>query len=319
MNVKVTLTAMVLCLASQTAVYAQEWPNKPIKMIAPQPPGGGPERVIRAISQGLSQRLGQNVVVDYKPGANGNIGAGETVRSAPDGYTWMLSAEHVATINPSVYKSLGYNKNDLIPVNLIASLNQVLACHPKVGANTIADLVRIAKTKTLTYASAGAGSNGHLTMEMFLAEQGIQMTHVPYRGPAPAAQDLVAGQIDCSFNVTASLVENLKAKQIVGIATTSLTRIPSLPDVPTMKEVGMPNFDGNFWLAMFTSKDVPKAVVEKFNKALDETIRSQPVVDAMAANNTFLVGSNPEVAQAEIAKAARKWGDVAKRLNLAIE
>ncbi|MDH4376096.1 MAG: tripartite tricarboxylate transporter substrate binding protein [Ramlibacter sp.] len=310
--------AALLAVTSLHAA-AQEWPTKPIRMIAPQPPGGGPERVIRGIAQGLSQRLGQPVVVDYKPGAAGNLGTADLARSPADGYTWMLAAENSLTINPFVYKSLGFNRQDVAAFNLIASLNQLLACHPKVGANSLQDLVRIAKSRPITYSSAGAGSNGHMTMEMLLTELGIQITHIPYKGPAPAVQDVLSGQVDCTFIVTAAVVEHVKSKGLVGIATTSLSRIPSAPDIPTMKEVGMPNFEGNFWLAMFAPRGLPKAIQDKFGKALDEVIRTPEVREAMAANNTILVGSNPEVAQAEINKAAQRWERVAKRLSLSID
>lgn len=307
--------ALATCLGSA----AQEWPTKPIRMIAPQAPGGGPERVIRSISQGLSQRLGQPVVVDYKPGAAGNLGTADLARSPADGYTWMLAAENSLTVNPFVYKTLGFNRQDVAAFNLIASLNQLLACHPKVGVRTLQDLVRTARSRPMTYASSGPGSNGHLTMEMLLGELGIQMTHIPYRGPAPAVQDVLSGQVDCTFIVTAALVEHVRSKGLVGIATTSQQRIPSAPDVPSMSEVGLPNFEGNFWLAMFAPRGVPKAVQDKFGKALDEVIRTPEVREAMAANNTILVGSSPEVAQAEIQKAAQRWERVVKRLNLSLD
>ena len=314
------LTLSALALAAVWApVQAQEWPQKPIRMIAPQAPGGGPERVIRGIAQGLSQRLGQPVVVDYKPGAAGNIGTADLARAAPDGYTWMLSAENVVTINPSLYKNTGFARQDVQAFNLIASLNQLLACHPKVGANSLQDLQRISKTRSLTYASSGPGSNGQLTMEMLLDSTGMKMVHVPYKGPAPAVQDLLGGQVDCTFIVTAALVEHVRAKRLVGIATTSPTRIPSLPEVPTMKEVGLPDFEGNFWLGMFAPRGIPKAIADKFGKALDEVIRGQEVRDAMAANNTLLVGTSPEQGQAEIQKAATRWETVVRRLQLSLD
>lgn len=310
---------IAISVAASFGASAQEWPTKPIRMIAPQAPGGGPERVIRALAQGLGQKLGQPVVVDYKPGAAGNLGTADLARSPADGYTWMLGPENMLTINPFVYKSLGFNRQDVAAFNMIASLNQLLVCNPKVGAKSLQDLVKAAKAKPLTYSSAGPGSNGQLAMEMLLTDLGIQMTHIPYKGPAPAVQDVLSGQVDCTFIVTAALIEHVKSKQLVGIATTANSRIPSLPDVPTMKEVGLPNFEGNFWLGMFAPKGLPKAIQDKFGKALDEVIRSPEVREAMAANNTILVGTTPEVAQAEINKAAQRWEKVAKRLNLSLE
>lgn len=315
-----TVVVASALLSMSTWSIAQEWPTKPIRMVAPQPAGGGPERTIRAIAKGLSDRLGQPIVVDYKPGADGNIGAGNVANSASDGYTWMLSAEHVATINPFIYKNLGYDKQKLVSTYLIGSLNQILACHPKTGISNFADFVRLAKSrkdKPLTYASPGP--NGYLGMEMLLDELKIEMTQVPYRGPAPAMQDLLGGQVDCALIVTAAMLENVKAKRVVGIATTSLNRLSALPDVPTLKDVGLPNVEGNFWLAMYAPKGVPKAVLEKFNKALDETVRGVEVTEALAANSTVFFGSSADVAQEEMVKASIKWERIVNRVKLTVD
>jgi tripartite-type tricarboxylate transporter receptor subunit TctC len=319
---KVSTVVAAALFSVSTLGVAQEWPNKPIRMVAPQSAGGGPERTIRAVAKGLSDRLGQSVVVDYKPGANGNIGAADVANSAPDGYTWMLSAEHVATLNPSLYKSLGYDKQKLVATYLLGSLNQILACHPKTGINSIADLVRLAnanKAKPLTYASPGAGSNGHLTMEMLLEELKIDMTHIPYRGPAPAVQDLIGGQVDCAFSVTSSLLENVKSKRVVGIATTSLARLSGLPEVPTLRDVGLTNVDGNLWLAMYAPRGVPKVVLDKFNKALEETVRGAEVTEAFAASSTIFAGPGLDAAQAEMAKSEAKWSRIIKKLNVTLD
>ncbi len=314
-----------LCLFAITTMFCghasaqQDWPSKNIRMIAPQAAGGGPERVIRGIAQGLSQKLGQQVIVDYKPGAAGNLGAADLIRSGADGYTWMLGPENIATINPLVYKSTGFDRKELMPFNLIASLNQILACHPNVQASTIPELVKVSKARKLTYSSSGAGSIGQLTMEMFLNDAGATMTHIPYKGPSQAVQDLLGGQVDCTFVVTAALVEHVKAKRLIGIATSSKARVPSLPDMPTMAEAGMPSFDGNFWLVMYAPRGVPQAVRDKFGKALDEVIRGAEVQDAMAQNNTILAGTTSDAAQAEIAKSAAKWEAVAKRIKLELD
>ena len=307
-------------LAWSTPTVAQDWPNKPIRMVAPQPPGGGPERTIRAIAKGLTERLGQSVLVDYKPGADGNIGAGNVANAPPDGYTWMLSAEHVSTINPFIYKNLGYDPQKLVATYLVGSLNQILACHPKTGIQNFADFVRVAnanKAKPLTYASPGP--NGYLGMEMLLDELKIDMTQVPYRGPAPAMQDLLGGQVDCALIVTAAMLEHVRSKRVVGFATTSQTRIPAVPEVPTLREVGFPNVEGNFWLAMYAPRGVPKTILDRFNKALDETVRDVEVTEALAANNTIFSGAGPETAQAEMAKAALKWERIVRRVKLTVD
>ena len=321
MSYKIQIVLMATALMTfNTASVAQEWPNKPIRMVAPQPPGGGPERTIRAIAKGLTERLGQSVVVDYKPGADGNIGAANVANSPPDGYTWMLSAEHVSTINPFIYKNIGYDAQKLVATYLVGSLNQILACHPKTGINNFADFIRVAnanKAKPLTYASPGP--NGYLGMEMLLDELKIDMTQVPYRGPAPAMQDLLGGQVDCALIVTAAMLENVRSKRVVGVATTSQTRIAAVPEVPTLREVGFPNVEGNFWLAMYAPRGTPKAILDKFNKALDETVRGVEVTEALAANNTIFSGAGPDTAQAEMAKSAIKWERIVKRVKLTVD
>ena len=304
-------------LASGT--LAQTWPTKPIRLIAPQAPGGGPERVIRGIANGLSQRLGQPVVVDYKPGAAGNLGASELARSPADGYTWMLGTETIITLNPLIYKNTGFNKADVVPINLIASLSQLLACNPKVGVRNVAELVSKAKTQPLSYASSGAGSPGHFTMEMLLDSAKVSMTHVPYRGPAPAVQDLIGGQVDCAFLVTAIVAEHIKSGRLQALATSSKGRIGILPDVQTMQEQGFAGFDATFWLAMFSPRGVPADIQAKFSRALDETIRTAEVTDAMAANNTKLEGTSAEAAQRELDAITQRWEKVSKRINLKLD
>ena len=248
-----------------------EWPARPVRIVVPYAPGGSSDTLGRMIAKHLGESLKQTFVVENRAGAAGMVGSQHVARSAPDGYTWMLGPENMLTINPHLYRSTGFNVQDVFPVSLIGSLNQLLACHPKVGVSNLQDLVRVAKSRPLTYSSSGPGSIGQLAMEMLLEDLGVRMTHVPYRGPAPAVQDLIGGQVDCTFIVTAALVDHVRANRLTGIATTSQSRIPSLPELPTMKEVGLPKFEGNFWLGMFAPRGVPRAVLDRFGKALDET------------------------------------------------
>jgi tripartite-type tricarboxylate transporter receptor subunit TctC len=313
------MVVLAALLGSVGAVQAQDWPSKPIRLIAPQAPGGGPERVIRGIANRLSQRLGQPVVVDYKPGAAGNLGAAELARSQADGYTWMLGTETIVTLNPLIYKSTGFNKSDVVPINLVASLSQLLACNPKVGVKSVPELINKAKTQNLSYASSGAGSPGHFTMEMVLDAAKVNMTHVPYRGPAPAVQDLISGQVDCAFLVTAIVGEHIKSGRLVALATSSKQRLGIFPEVPTMQEQGFPGFDATFWLAVFAPKGLKADVQTKFARALDESIRAPEVTEAMAANNTKLEGTTAEAAQKELDAITKRWEQVAKRINLKLD
>lgn len=311
--------ALVASITTCSLVAAQTWPTKPIRLVFPSAPGGGPERVIRALTTGLSNHLGQPVVIDYKPGAGGNIGSADVARSAPDGYSWMLASESSLTINPHVYKNTGFKVDDLVPVKLIASLPQVLVCNPAVGVKTVPELVQRAKEKPLSYASPGAGSGGHLTMEMFLDATKINMTHIPYRGVSPAVTDLVGGQVDCYFGVVSAFKEFLSSKRLVALAVSTGKRVSVLPDVPTVKEQGFEHFDATFYLGIFSPRNVPTDIRSKFTKALDETLRSQEVVDAMAGNALTPVDIGANAADKELRDISKRWASVAKRIDLKID
>ncbi|MFO1190844.1 MAG: tripartite tricarboxylate transporter substrate binding protein [Rhodoferax sp.] len=311
--------AIAASLAATPAAHADTWPTKPLRLVFPSAPGGGPERVIRALSTGLGQRLGQPVVMDYKSGAGGNIGAADIAKSAPDGYSWMLASESTLTINPHVYKSLGFKVEDLVPIKLIASLPQVLVCNPAVGARTVPELIQRARDKPLTYASPAAGSGGHLTMEMFLDATKVKMTHVPYRGVAPAVTDLLGGQVDCYFGVVSAFNEFIKTKRLVPIAVSTARRVSILPDVPTVREQGYADFDATFYLGIFAPRNVPQDIRARFTKALDETVRSAEVVEAMAANALTPVDIGAEAAEKELRDISSRWAGIAKRINLTID
>lgn len=304
-------------LATQS--FAQNWPAKPIRLLAPQPPGGGPDHVLRSIANDLSKRLGQPVLLEHKPGAGGNIAAAELLRTGADGYTWMIGTEAILTINPLIYKNVGFNKADLMPINLIGSFTQVLTCNPAVGVKTVPEMIAKAKTKPMSYASGGAGSPGHLTMEMLLAEAKVSMTHVPYRGPQPAVTDMMGGQVDCGFLVGAAVNEFVKSGRLIALATSSKTRSPLAPDLPTVAEQGFPAINATFWLTAYAARSVPKEILAKFSKALDETIKTPEVRDAMGANSTKVEGMTEEAAQRELEQITLRWSDTAKRVNLKLE
>ena len=202
MNTRHLMTATVLALAlpASLGVHAQSsWPDKPVRFIVPLPPGGPSDIVLRAAIDKMQPALKQPLLVDNKPGAAGNIGSAEAVRAAPDGHTWLWSTDTQVTVNPHVYRKLGFNPDDLVPVMRASAFSQTLVCHPGLALKTLADLVRLAKTRPVSYASGGSGSPGHLTTELFKGVAGIDMTHVPYKGPAPAMQDVMGGQVDCGF------------------------------------------------------------------------------------------------------------------------
>lgn len=301
------------------AVHAQAYPNKPIVLIAPQPPGSGVEAVLRGIAKGLSEKLGQSVVVDYKPGANGNIGAAALSNALPDGYTWMLGQETIKTINPQLYKKTGFDKERVVPISLVGSFTQVLVCNPSVGVKSLPEFIAKAKASKMTYASSGAGSPGHLTMEWLLAEVKIEVTHVPYKGPQPAIQDLLGGQVDCGFLVGGAVIPLAKAGKLVAIASSGKKRTMSMPELATVAELGYPTFDATYWLTMFAPKGVPGSVATKFATALQDTINSPVIQAAMREADTRPEGTSAQVAQKELDEISFRWSKMIDRLDIKVE
>lgn len=317
-----TLAGLALALIVPHAVAqstASAWPTKPIRLIAPYAPGGGPERVTRTIADGLAKRLGQPVVLENKPGASGNIGFADLARSQPDGYSWLLGPDTTWTINPHVYKSTGFKTVDTPPVNLISSLSFVLACHPNAGVKTAQELVARAKTKPMTYASSGLGSAAHVTMAKMLEAGRFEMTHVPYRGPGPAVADLMGGQVDCAFLPVSSLQEQIRSGRLTGIGAATKYRPASLPDLPTLHEQGFKDFEATFYVGMFAPRGVPQDVMVRFQKALDETLKTPEVQEAFAANGNRSEGTTADAALKELTRVTDQWQGLAKRLNLALD
>ncbi|MBP8310878.1 MAG: tripartite tricarboxylate transporter substrate binding protein, partial [Burkholderiaceae bacterium] len=213
------LFAAAFALTAAQSPHAQgTWPTKTVRIIVPLPPGGPSDIVLRGAIEKMQPALKQPLIVDNKPGAAGNLGAGEAARATPDGYTWLWTTDTLVTVNPHVYPRLPFKVDDLIPVMRASSFSQTLVCNPGVGAKTVGDLVLLAKGRKMTYASGGAGSPGHLTTELFQTTAGTDMTHVPYKGPAPAMQDVIGGQVDCGFLAGPSVLPQVRAGRLVALA-----------------------------------------------------------------------------------------------------
>lgn len=306
-------------LAMGGAVRAQDWPDKPIRLIAPFMAGGGAERVIRSIANGLGQRLGQPVVVDYKTGAGGNIGAAELARTGSDGYAWMIGPESMVTINPFVYKRLGFEVKEIPAVTLVGGLAHVLVCNPALGVKSVADLVGIARTKPLQYASGGAGTASHLTMEMFLEMANVKMGHVPYRGPSQATSDLLAGHVDCSFAIQPTVADLVKAGRLTGLALSTKDRSVVLPDIPTMQESGFKDFDVPIYTVIYGSQRVPAKVRAKFESALKDVARTPEVQEAIHQSGLVATWTTAETAQSELQRKSKRFEVLLKQLNLSLD
>lgn len=311
------LMATALALTTAQGLHAQgAWPDKPVRIIVPLPPGGPSDIVLRAAIEKMQPVLKQPVLIDNKPGAAGNVGAAEAARAAPDGQTWLWTTDTLLTVNPHVYPKLGFKPEDLVPVMRASAFSQTLVCNPGIGLKSVADLVRLAKAKPMSYASGGAGSPGHLSTELFKSVAAIDMTHVPYKGPAPAVQDVMGGQVDCGFLAGPTVLAQVRAGKLVALAVSGSKRSPLLPEVPTVAEAGYPGFDATFALVLFAPKGMPKAIVDAMFKALDDALKLPDVVERLRQSDQAVVAETPEASAARLAADSKTWGVVARRIGL---
>lgn len=313
------LGASLLAALATPAGAQATWPEKPLRMVVPLPPGGPSDIVLRGIAPRMQQALKQPLVIDNKPGANGNIGSAEAARAAGDGYTWLWTTDTTLTVNPHVYEKMPFKVADFQPVMRATTFSQTLVCHPQVGVKTVADLVRKAKGANLTYASGGPGSPGHLVTELFSAAAGIQMTHVPYKGPAPAVQDMLGGQVDCGFLAGPTVLPHVRAGKLVALAVSGTRRSVILPEVPTVAESGYPRFDASFSLVLLAPKDTPAPIVQKMRTEMAAALKSADMVDKLAQSDQAVAADSPADTATRLAQDSAKWGEVARRINLRLE
>ena len=313
----VSLTVLVLSAAS--ACLAQSWPQKPIKVIAPYPPGGPSDLVMRTAAEKIQAALKQPIVIENMPGAGGNIGAAVVARAVPDGYTWLIATDTLLTVNPHVYKTMPFKMDDLKPVSVLSSFSQTLVCNPSLGVKTLSELIAKSKTMPLSYASGGAGVPGHLSTELLLNMTGMQMMHVPYKGPAPAMQDVLANQVPCGLLAGPTVLPHVRSGKLTALAVSGQGRSPTLPDVPTIAEAGVKGYEADFSLILLAPKQVPDELVAKFRQAVVDALRTPEAAERLKATDQIVIGSTPEAAAAKVAKDHAEWGVVARKIGLSLE
>lgn len=311
-------TALALTLLASGAL-AQAWPTKPVRIVVSFPPGAPGDIIARLIQPDLQKALGQAIVVDNKPGAGGNIGAQEVARSN-DGHTFLVGPDTMLSINPHLYKKLSFKPTeDLVPITLLASFNQMLVCHPSTGIRTVADLVKKAKAGPMDYASGGPGVPGHMAMEMFLAATGTRMNHIPYKGPAPATQDVLAGQVPCGFLAAPVVGPHVKDNRLNALGASGAKRSPGSPNVPTMAEAGVPNFDASFFEILAAPKGTPADVMDRLQKAVAAAINQPETRAKLLTADLDPVANTSQFAQQRIRSDAARWGKVADQINLQLD
>jgi tripartite-type tricarboxylate transporter receptor subunit TctC len=322
---RVTRRLLPLLLASLAGgLTAPAWaqaacPERPVRIVLPFPPGGPSDMVIRLAAERMQATLRQPIVIDNKPGAGGNLGAAEVARAAPDGYTWLWGTDTLVTVNPHVYKSLGFAPEALAPVTIGTAFSQTLVCHPSVGVKTLAELVAKARATKMGYASGGAGVPGHLSMELLQSMAGFDMTHVPYKGPAPAMQDVMGGQVPCGLLAGPTVLPQVRAGKLVALAVSGSRRSPTLPEVPTVAEAGVAGYVADFTLAMWAPRGVPDPIVARMRQAFVDALRTPEAAERLKASDQTLVGNTPAEAAAQLAADYRKWGEVARRIKLGLD
>ena len=309
----------VLALAA-SVVQSQQYPTKPVRVIAPFAPGGGTDFIARLIAQKLTERLGQQVIVENKPGAGGNLGAEFAVKSAPDGYTLLLVAGSY-TVNPSLYKLSFDPVNDITPVIQLSQGPFVVAVHPSVPANNLKELIELARRQPdkLSYASAGSGSITHLASELFLDMAKIKVVHIPYKGTGPALNDTIAGSTQLIFGSVSTTLQFIKSGRLRGLAVTTSRRISALPDLPTVAEAGVPGYEVVLWHGLVAPKGVPRPIVDRLNREANEVLKAKDMGDLLATDGVAPAGGTPEQFRAVIKADIERWRGVVKQANIKVD
>ena len=299
-------------LAGSLPAWAQPYPNRPLRIVVPFPPGGGTDIGTRIVAQKLQEAWGQAVIVENKPGAAGIVGTELTAKSAPDGYTFMMGNIGTHAINVSLYKKLAYDPvKDFAPVSMVADLPLLLLVHPSVPANSVKELIALAKSQPgkLNFSSSGAGGSMHVAAELFKSMTGVDMVHIPYKGGAPAVADLLSGQVALSFSTVLETIQHVKAGKVRALAVTNDHRSIALPDLPTIAEAGLPGYQSISWLALFAPAGTPKEIVNKVSAESVRILKLPDVKERLLAQGAEPIGSTPEqlatILSADIAKYAK--------------
>ena len=317
---KLTLAAVALSSALTATASAQDtYPNKPIKVVVPFPAGGATDILTRAITEKLSQRIGQPVIIENRPGAGANIGAATVAKAAPDGYTLLMGSIGSHSISVTYHKDPGYNfQKDLMPISAAGTLSNIVVVGNEVPAKNLAELVAYAKANPgkLTCGSSGTGGLIHLTCEMFKSTAGIDVLHVPYKGTSFLMPDLISGRVTMALDTLPPYLSMLKDKKVRALAITTSKRSPLIPDVPTVAESGYPGFESVASYGFFAPTGTPKPIIDKLNKEINAVLLDPQLKENLLAQGIDLEGSTPEALQAFVKGEIDKWARVIKTSDI---
>jgi len=318
--VAAALAAAVCCVGVDA--QAQSYPSRTITLVVPFPPGGGVDALARIVAERLTGALNQNVVVENRVGAGGNLGTRAVAKAEPDGYTLLLGHTGTISINPTLYTNAGYDpRKDFAPIGLIASMPVALIAHPSFPAKTVADVIAIAKKDPgkLNFGTSAIGTGGYLTAEYFKSVAGLDMTIVPYRGTGPLMNDLLGGHVPVSFGVLPPAIGNIQSGNLRAIAVTANKRFSLLPDVPTAAESGLPNFESVLHYGLLAPAGTPKPIIELLNKELRALVETEQVKQRIQTEGGDSMTSTPEEYAKDIDQEEAKWAALIKKLNLQVE
>ena len=314
---------LAIALACGGATWAQgNYPSRPVRLIVPFPPGGATDLVARAVGERLQAALGQPIIVDNRAGASGNLGMGEAVRAAPDGYTLVLGAPQTLTINPQLFANLQFNpQKDLAPIVVIASVPNVLMVNNTVPVKSARELVALAKQKPgkLNYGSSSIGGTPHLSSELFKSMTGTSILHVPYRGSAPALQDLIGGHIDMMFDNLPAALPQIRAGTVRALAVTTLKRSAAAPELPTLDESAIKGFESEGWFALLAPAGTPQPILERINAEVNKALATPEFRERLQQAGADPVGGSIEQFRQRITQETQRWSRVIKFANIKAE
>ena len=316
-----SIIVALLLAAPFSDLSAQSYPNRPIRIIVTFPPGGSSDTLTRVVAQEMSESLGQPVVIENRTGAGGNIGVEAAAKSTPDGYT-LLSSSSSLPLAGVLYSKLNFDPlNDFAPIAMVGSSPMLVTVNPSVAAKTLPELIALAKQKPgeIAYASAGHGSMNHLAVELFKLQTGIDVRHVPYRGNPLAAIDVISGHVPLFFDYLLTGLPHVKDGKLRALATTGAKRTPALPDLPTVSEAGVPGFEASLWFAFFAPAGMPKEIVDKLTKSVQDALAKPKVKERLDSLGVEVDAQGSEKLAAVMKADFAKWKEVREKTGLKME
>ena len=313
-----TLVAAISWMQPEEA-RAQAFPEHPVKLISPWPPGGSNDTFCRLIATRLGKALGKTVVVENRPGATGTLGVGQVARAPADGYTIVMGSSPTHATAAAIYPDLPYDPvRDFAPVTMVGTVSNVLVVHPSVAATTVQDLIDLARRNPgqLTFSSSGNGSSQHLSGEMFKVMTGVDMLHVPYKGAAPAVSDILAGHVKLGFHNMPDVVPHLKSGGLRAIAVTSAQRTAALPEIPTIAESGVPGYAAEVWFGVFAPAGTPRPVIDRLHSEISQTLTDPEIKGKLSALGNEVSGKGPDEFAAYVKTEVARWADIVTKAGV---